>query len=383
MRRDRCPTSCRLTISRDVEPNQCWHVDCGMSSSFIAPTKLQVGITLVLCCVIALIVLSVVPTDAWATPAAGNGLPRITPRRTFMPTNRPKPTSLPTSAVGNGAFNITRLDHPARSVVTDEAGSWLATFTDGASTVTLVGPTRTFHEKDAGAPVVTSVWVRLLPTPFGGDVPERWLATVLADSSPDLLQIAMQYIQQAPPIYDANGMKIAGDANYGPLERGKARQEGSDFNDYLGIAWTYRDERDEPEPDQLGSLDCSGFIRMVWGYRGGLPLALRPNGIALPRRSFEMLESAPGVVLIPDTGKRPTDLSRLAPGDLLFFDASSDDSERIDHVGMYLGRDTAGAHRFISSRKTINGPTLSDYGGRSTLDGTGTYAKSLRAARRL
>ncbi len=280
-------------------------------------------------------------------------------------------------------FHVKRLVGPARSVVTDAAGNWLATFTDGASTVTLVGPSRTFHEQSAGAPVITSVWVRLLPTPFAGHIPERWLSAALGDASPDLLHIAMQYTKQAQPLYDAYGLKIAGDANYGPLKDGRTRQEGSDFNDYLGIAWQYSDQLDEPEAEQFGSLDCSGFMRMVWGYRGGIPLTLRPNGIALPRRSFEMLESAPGVVIIRNTGMRPTNLSRLAPGDLLFFDASSDDAERIDHVGMYLGPDTTGAHRFISSRKTINGPTMGDKGGRSILDGTGTYAKSFRAARRL
>ena len=39
-------------------------------------------------------------------------------------------------------------------------------------------------------------------------------------------------------------------------------------------------------------------------------------------------------------------------------------------------------HRFISSRKSANGPTLGDTNGKSLLDGTGLYAKSFRAARR-
>jgi hypothetical protein len=50
---------------------------------------------------------------------------------------------------------------------------------------------------------------------------------------------------------------------------------------------------------------------------------------------------------------------------------------------MYLGLDTAGAHRFLSSRKIPNGPTLADRGHRSTLSGTGYYAKAFRAVRRL
>jgi hypothetical protein len=48
-----------------------------------------------------------------------------------------------------------------------------------------------------------------------------------------------------------------------------------------------------------------------------------------------------------------------------------------------MGKDVAGHPRFISSRKTADGPTFGDVGGRSTLDGTGLYASSLRAFRRL
>ncbi len=281
------------------------------------------------------------------------------------------------------AYYVSRLEEPARSVVQDANGAWLATFTEGASTVTLTGPTRTFDEPTAGAPVITSVWVRLLPEPFAGRLPERWLSAALEDTSPDLLALAMQYIKRAPPRFDANGLQIAGDASYGPTQTDGKREEGSDFNDYLGIAWAYGERVDEPEPEQRGSLDCSGFIRMVLGYRAGFPLTLRPNGTALPRRSFEMLENAPGVIIIPNTRAQITDFSRLAPGDLVFFDASSDDGERIDHVGIFLGQDTAGGHRFVSSRKKIDGPTLGDYNGRSLLNGTGMYAKRFRAARRL
>ena len=55
-------------------------------------------------------------------------------------------------------------------------------------------------------------------------------------------------------------------------------------------------------------------------------------------------------------------------------------------VGLFLGVDSAGYHRFISSRKSINGPTLGDYKGRSILEpvnGTGLYAHAFRAVRRL
>ena len=143
---------------------------------------------------------------------------------------------------------------------------------------------------------------------------------------------------------------------------------------------------DQPEATQINALDCSGFVRTVFGYRIGLPLTLRPDGVSIPRRAFEILDSAPGVVPVPNSGVQVTDLSRLLPGDLVFFDAATDDGTQVDHVGMFLGVDSKGYHRFVSSRKSINGPTFGDYKGRSileTINGGGLYAKSFRAVRRL
>jgi cell wall-associated NlpC family hydrolase len=74
---------------------------------------------------------------------------------------------------------------------------------------------------------------------------------------------------------------------------------------------------------------------------------------------------------------------RFGIGDLVFFDADESDGTRIDHVGIYLGLDAGDHYRFISSRKGANGPTLGDYKGKSILDGTGLYARSFRAVRRL
>ena len=184
-----------------------------------------------------------------------------------------------------------------------------------------------------------------------------------------------------PPGSPGDGSVLADDADYGPMQPDGTRAEGSDFNDYLGKAWSYGPTVDEPEADQAGALDCSGFVRMIFGHRFNIPLALGPDGSRLPRRSTQMLSSAPGVVTIRDTGTRPSSLAKLAPGDLVFFDGSSDDGTLVDHVGIYIGRDNSGAPRFISSRKTANGPTLGDVGGRSTLTGTGHYASTWRAAR--
>ena len=286
------------------------------------------------------------------------------------------------SRAGTG-YNYTNLRNPSRTVVSDADGHWLATFTVGARTVTLSGPPRTFTERTAASPVTTTVYVRLLSAPFGGKVDKSWLSPALSDTSPDLFAVAAQYLEGAPTVLDGSGLQFAGDAGYGPLLADGTRQEGSDFNDYLGIDWTYGSTTDHPEAAQRGDLDCSGYVRMIFGYRGGMPMTLNPDGARLPRRSFQMLDSAPGIVLYASSGSRPAQLDRLAAGDLLFFDAATDDGTRIDHVGIYLGLDAAGKRRFLSSRKSIDGPTMGDYKGASLLDGSGLYATAFRGARRL
>ncbi|MGF6980968.1 cell wall-associated NlpC family hydrolase [Paraburkholderia atlantica] len=132
---------------------------------------------------------------------------------------------------------------------------------------------------------------------------------------------------------------------------------------------------------------------MIWGYRKhpptNSPLALCIDPVtdcsAIPRRANEILEFAPGVKIIARATAQVTQLSALQVGDLLFFDADTTESDagRLDHVGMFMGQDTAGRYRFVSSRKTHNGPTFGDEGGASVVDGSGFYARSLHAARRL
>lgn len=122
---------------------------------------------------------------------------------------------------------------------------------------------------------------------------------------------------------------------------------------------------------------------MVFGYRSKFPLGLAPDGQTLPRRAVQMAASAPGVLVVPNMGSQAIVTEALRPGDLVFFDVSSNDGADIDHVGIYLGLDSTGARRFVSSRKTANGPTLGDVGGRSTLSGTGYYASGFRSVRRL
>jgi len=277
----------------------------------------------------------------------------------------------------------------------DRSGHWLATFTEGAYTVTMAGPSRTFTEPKVSPVVTHNVWIRTLPAPFSGTVDRAWLQFARRANqraSPDVLAIAMQYVYGAAPILEGS-LQVAGDAEYGPLVGGE-REEGADFNDYLGIEWKYPEGNDKPEKRQLQCLDCSGFIRMIWGYRRHLPgddyvseipLCLAPQRRrgAMPRRAFEIYQSAPGVLIVEDAGVQVKDFSHLAVGDLVFFDADPNDGTQIDHVGMYLGRDSGEHHRFISSRKQANGPTLGDVGGKSILDGTNLYAKTFRGVRRV
>ncbi len=291
-------------------------------------------------------------------------------------------TKMPATGSTSGPWRYLRLSSPDRVVVSDDLGT-LATFTVGSVSVAIRGTKRTFSESTTSATVTSKTWVRLLPRPFTGTVSESWLTSELNDRTPDVLTTAAQYITGATQLFDASGRQYAGDASYGPLQSDGSRQEGSDFNDYLGVSWQYPGYVDAPDSAQFGALDCSGFVRMVFGYRASLSMVLSPDGVGLPRRAVQMYASAPGTVLIDDKGTTPTQLKTMLPGDLVFFDASADDGTAIDHVGLYVGMDNAGAPRFVSSRKTVDGPTLGDVGGRSILTGSGYYATAFRAVRRL
>jgi cell wall-associated NlpC family hydrolase len=287
---------------------------------------------------------------------------------------RPPPEPAPAAVA---PFCTHRLADPPRTAVERPCGTAVALLTDGARSALLGGPERRFAEPSAAAAVLTDAWVRVLPAPFGGTLDPAtaaWVDRATRDQAPDVLALAMQYIDGAPAVLD-NGMQIAGDADYGPLTDLGARLEGADFNDYLGLRWSYPDGTvDRPRGEMFRSVDCSGYMRMIWGFRSGLPLAPGPATTALPRRAVQMAASAPGVTISLDV---------LQTGDLLFFDADPDDGPAIDHVGMFLGRDGEGHLRFISSRKSANGPTLGDLHGASVLDGPGLYAHAFRTAHRL
>ncbi|MEO6578876.1 MAG: hypothetical protein ABIO99_08275, partial [Candidatus Limnocylindria bacterium] len=225
-----------------------------------------------------------------------------------------------TSRDSMAGWIATRVGDSNRTEVRDRSGIMLAELTDGARTVPMMGPWRTWTEPGTDAQVTEDRWVRLLPEPYDGsfDTSEAsWLRSALADTSPDVLAVAFQYITGA---HDQvrDGVTMAGDASYGP-------RLGADFNDYLGVEWTYGTEVDPPEPEEIGSLDCSGFVRIVLGYRLGMPMSLDPATDTLPRIADDQLNSGPGQLIVENKGSQVTSFDMLRPGDLVFFDASNRD----------------------------------------------------------
>ncbi|MFC4611944.1 C40 family peptidase [Streptomyces maoxianensis] len=293
-----------------------------------------------------------------------------------------------------------RLESPARSVLRGADGQVKAVLTDGARMAKLTGPARIFAEPTSTASKVsTTDWVRLMPEPWSQGAEKQkwfkdWYAQYAGSEEDDVFAFAFQYLAGAPQRKDGQGVVFAGDANFGPLntsgaEGGDLRLEQSDFYDYLGTRYPYRDGAvGTPEAMRARSLDCSGFIRMVLGYRARYPLmSSDASGDGLPRTANGMARSRQGVDVLPLTGisaqDRPSAIDQLQPGDLVFFKLDTRTGQRLDHVGMVLGHDTEGHLIFISSREEVNGPTIGDIGGVSRLDGNGYYAKTLRSAKRL
>ncbi|MBE1573027.1 NlpC/P60 family protein [Amycolatopsis roodepoortensis] len=291
-------------------------------------------------------------------------------------------------AAAVGGYSYERLAAPARTIVRDSAGTQLASFTDGSRTVMLTGRSRTFTEpKFTEATITSSAWIRFAPQAWKEGAEKEpwardWLSKAVSDTSPDLLAIALQYTDGSAA-QKAKKLRIAGDASFGP-DSAEGRLEKSDFYDFLGVDWDFPDKHEKAEPARFGSLDCSGFVRMVYGYRAGYPLlGTNTKGPGLPRRAWAMSELGPGTPVVADTGKQATDYSALQPGDVLFFNLEPHLGPRVSHTGIYLGIDNDGKRRVLSSRKVANGPTFGDAGGVSLIDGEGTYAKAFRAAKRL
>ncbi|MDI1478397.1 hypothetical protein [Polyangium sp. y55x31] len=282
----------------------------------------------------------------------------------------------------------------------------VAWFTKGAYTVRMTGPSRTFAAGVAGAPsVTTTMWIRTLPTPFdpatmGTTARSAWLNAArivnCSTGTSDILAVAYDYIEGAS--------KDAGYAN------------GADFQDYLGISWDPPDGNIvAADTTQIGKLDCSGFLRLIFGHHanfvyGGveakIPMSWYVAG-TLTRASKDQYQSGPGKIIVPfrtqPTGAAAfngapsaTELSAIQVGDIVFFDSSCDysvaspscgtDWTTISHTGIYVGRDSSNNARFLSSRSTADGPTVANTGGWSVFNDaagiSGTYPKRFRAARR-
>ncbi|WP_230688796.1 NlpC/P60 family protein [Micromonospora sp. WMMD558] len=297
------------------------------------------------------------------------------------------------TALGASGYTYQRSTSPDRTEIIDSTGEPVAIMTDGARTVQMYGPSRTFEEpQNTASKVESKYWVRLAPRPYHAGAEKEewftdWLSAARHDRSPDVLAIAMEYIEGAPVKKDNQGQQYSGDASFGPLDPldPDGRAEKSDFYDYLGLTWTFLDGKAVvPEPDRLLALDCSGYLRMVYGHRLDFPLlGTNTPGEGLPRRAYAMAEFGPGVQLMPNSGHRARGLDRLLPGDLLFFNAGPVVDGHIEHSGIYLGIDDSGHHRFISSRAVADGPTMGDTGGESILDGAGYWAERWRTARRI
>ncbi|GLZ01375.1 NlpC/P60 family protein [Actinoplanes sp. NBRC 103695] len=288
------------------------------------------------------------------------------------------------------AYELRRADDPPRTIVYDK-GQPVATLTDGARTVAFHGPPRTFVEASVSAKVVTDQWVRVAPEPWSpkrAKDPEMsaWFHASLGSTEPDILQFTTEYLRGAPPRRDDKGDLYAGDAGFG-IERG-AGVDGADFHEFMGIPWTFPDDTTVPaNPRWLGKLDCSGFLRIVYGYRGGLPLltgTTRSTVDGMPRTANAMAYYARSAVVAAGSSpeRAPRDLGDIQPGDLVFF-AMRDDPAKVSHSGIFLGVDVTGHPRFVSSRGVTRGPSFGDTANSSSTLDDSAFSAALRRVIRL
>ena len=300
-----------------------------------------------------------------------------------------------------GPYVYRRQFGPDRTIVATAAGKQVAVLTDGARTVAFTGRTRMFSEPSTTtATVTTDAWVRLAPQRWSegaqdDDWFESWFGEQVASDSPDLFGLYAEYAAGAPNRYD-QGVRYAGAAKFGVLTSSGGyqnplgdRDDRADFYDYLGVSYDFTDGVGKPHGEWYGDLDCSGLVRILYGYRMGHSMYLGdgPSGGSdiLPRHSYSMAAGGPGPVLFGEGARSAPaadELGTLQAGDLLFFAEGSDPSS-VDHCGIYFGTDQYGRRRFLSSRMGANGPTFGDAAGMSVIGGTGVYSRAMRGARRI
>lgn len=284
-----------------------------------------------------------------------------------------------------------QLGGPDRTVIRSGSGALVAELTHGSRTVRVTGPTRTFVEPaSTKAKIVTNSWVHIADKPFdprllADETFAGWLLARLDKTMQDVLGCALDYITDAPARITDN-IRVAGDAKFGYINEDSTR-DGADFYDYLEIPWTWPDgTQSRPAAKWRRSLDCSGYLRLVYGYRMGMTLHRGNARVTegLPRTAYAIAERAPSTLIAEaaEPDQAPRDLSKVAAGDLVFFALHAEDPGLITHSGIVLGPDTDGDLRFVSSRQTIDGPTFGDVAGAGVLN-VGFFAERLRKIIRL
>lgn len=288
-------------------------------------------------------------------------------------------------------FTTTRQTGPDRTIISKD-GKTLAVLTDGCQTGVFYGPERRFpNPNDGPTEVVTSAYVHVLQSPYAaGDEISLSIAGLIHDPTiqPDVFEVATEYLDGAPRMVDQERMIVAGQAGYGQEgEDGGGLQIGADFHDYLGKDWTTPSGAVRTaDPAEYQKLDCSGYVRMIYGYRLGIAIGLNEADGSIPRTSKNQAATGPGIIIADGDGTHITMPANALPGDLVFFDKTPGLSG-VHHVGIVFG-DAAGNLRMIHSAPGADGPTFGNWQSTigatltSRLTGTGYYATGITTIRR-
>ncbi len=241
-----------------------------------------------------------------------------------------------------GSCSTSGSTRPARTIARTPSGEVVATMTDGARTVALLGPERTFADPDFTAATVTTTDLGPahaagmdLRQPSGNPGSSPGSTTALGDTSPDLFALAQQYLRGQPADTDAGRRDLPRRRRLRTRSRRRCQhaQENSDFYDYLGVPWTFADGKHEtPDPRATATstapASCGSCSDTAWATRSATPT----SPARAPRRAYAIAAVGPGTVVIPDRGATARDYTALQPGDLVFFnlDAAPADRPRRD-----------------------------------------------------